>query len=239
MAEIILADEIKKLVELQEIDAEIFRIKRDLESMPERVKNLDDIIKEKEDIFKETEEKLKKLQLQHREKEMDLQSKEQSIKKLKTQLYQIKTNKEYTAMEKEIASSQADGSLLEDMIIKILDEIDTTEKDLGEKKEKFLQEKNNIENEKKKIDSHKRDIEAELKKLETQRSEFIINIDKNILSKYEKILYAKDGLALVPVAEDACSGCYMNLPPQVINEIKLKKDLIFCGNCSRILYCKE
>ena len=38
---------------------------------------------------------------------------------------------------------------------------------------------------------------------------------------------------------DACGGCNMNLPPQVINEIMMKKNLIFCESCARILYIEE
>jgi predicted nucleic acid-binding Zn-ribbon protein len=29
------------------------------------------------------------------------------------------------------------------------------------------------------------------------------------------------------------------MPPQVINEIKMKSSLVFCENCARILYIEE
>ncbi len=240
MAEkISLSDEIKRLIELQQLDGDIIRIKRELEAMPEKLKEFSAIIKEKESIYTTSEEKLKKLKVQQKGKEIELQTKEEAIKKHQTQLYQLKTNKEYTAMEKEIASLKADSSILEEGIIKLLDETDAVEKEIMENKKIYEQEKSRIEAEKKKIEQEKSQFETELKKIESQRCEFVKNIDKNILSKYERILHAKDGLALVPVVEDACGGCNMNLPPQVINEVKLKNDLIFCGNCSRILYSKD
>ncbi len=234
-----LADEIKRLIELQQLDGEIFRIKGELEAMPEKLKEFSAIIKEKESIYITSEEKSKKLKVQQKEKEIELQTKEEAIKKHQTQLYQLKTNKEYTAMEKEIASLKADNSILEEGIIKLLDETDAVEKEITENKKIYEQEKSRIESEKKKVEQEKIQFETELKNIESQRSEFVKNIDKDILSKYERILQAKDGLALVPVVLDACDGCNMNLPPQVINEVKLKNDLIFCGNCSRILYSKD
>jgi len=44
---------------------------------------------------------------------------------------------------------------------------------------------------------------------------------------------------MVSVIGDACGACNINLPPQVINEIRLKQELIHCGSCARILYINE
>jgi predicted nucleic acid-binding Zn-ribbon protein len=64
-------------------------------------------------------------------------------------------------------------------------------------------------------------------------------VDREYLSKYERILHSKDGLAMVNVEHDSCGGCNINLPPQVINEIRMKEELIFCQSCARILYIEE
>ena len=52
-------------------------------------------------------------------------------------------------------------------------------------------------------------------------------------------LKGKEGLAMVPVRQNACGGCHLNLPPQVINEIQMKTELVFCESCARILYIEE
>jgi len=44
---------------------------------------------------------------------------------------------------------------------------------------------------------------------------------------------------MVKLVNGACQGCNMNVPPQVINEVKMKNELIICENCSRILYIIE
>ena len=121
MENINLADEIKKLIELQDIDFEIYKIRTDLEEMPGRIAAYDEIIKDKEHIFKDSEEKLKKVELERKQKEMDLKTKEDQIKKQQGQLFQIKTNKEYAALEKEIGSAKADNSILEEEILKLFD----------------------------------------------------------------------------------------------------------------------
>ena len=106
-------------------------------------------------------------------------------------------------------------------------------------KDILSQERQKVSEEKNKIEASAKEIEASLTKLNSGRSELVQKVEKEFLYKYERILNSKNGLAMVAVIGDACGGCNINLPPQVINEIRLKEDLIFCGSCARILYIEE
>jgi predicted nucleic acid-binding Zn-ribbon protein len=143
------------------------------------------------------------------------------------------------AMEKEIAGSQADKSLLEEEIIFILDEIEEGAKAIDEKKKHSAEEKQRIDADKKRIDSEKQEIEKRLSELGEKRKTIIPLIDRDTLSRYERILQGKDGLALVPVVGENCGGCYVNLPPQIINEIRLKERIMYCERCARMLYIDD
>jgi len=239
MKEINMEEQIKLLIELQGLDKEIFVREKVLASKPDEIRKLDEIFKEKGAETKTADEELKKVQLAHKDKDIELSTKEEMIKKLEGQLYQVKTNKEYATMEHEINGVKADRSVLEEEIINLLDKIDETEKVKKEKHEYLKQEEKKIDDEKKRIDEESKKITAELNGLKEQRAKLAGKADATILSKYERILHNKDGLALVPARNDACQGCFLDLPPQVINEISMKKDLVFCESCARILYLEE
>jgi uncharacterized protein len=232
-------EQIKLLIELQKLDSQIFRLKKELASQPVLIRNLEESFKEKEITLKRNEEEHKSLLVKHKEREGALQSKEEGIKKLQTQLYQLKTNKEYQAMEKEISSQKADVSVIEEEIIKILDRIDECIKEVARKKDILILERKGLEDQKKIIDAKTKEIEGQLQKLNSERAELSQKVEKVFLTKYERILNSKNGLAMVSVEHDACSGCNINLPPQVINEIRMQRELIFCGSCARILYIEE
>jgi predicted nucleic acid-binding Zn-ribbon protein len=232
-------EQIKLLVELQGLDTQIFRLERGLNSMPDEIRKLEDEFKEKTDRLKKLEDGLKALQVKRKEKELELETKEGSIKKLQTQLYQLKTNKEYTAMEQEIARIRADNSILEEDIIKILDQVDAENRNIAKEKEALKTEEKKLAEEKAKKDEEAKRMNAELETLKSQRAGLAVKVDKAILPKYERILNSKDGLAVVPVVSESCQGCFRLMPPQVINEIRMKNDLIFCENCARILYIEE
>jgi len=227
---------IKMLIELQQFDSVLFEKKKLMDDIPKKMQELDAMLEEKSTNLRIMEEESKKLLISRKEKEGDLKAKEEAVKKHQAQLYQVKTNQEYTALEKEIGSVTADSSLLEEEIITLLDRVDEIKKKIAKEKEILDEERKKADAEKMMMESQRKAAEAEYENLSGKRKEFASKINKDALAKYERILYKRDGLAMVPVLGGACGGCNMNLPPQVINEAKMKKKLTFCGNCARILY---
>jgi len=232
-------EQIRLLIGLQKLDNQIFRLKKELAHQPIFIQTLEGQFKQKEAGLKKVEEELKAATLKRREKELDLESKEVLIKKMQGQLYQIKTNKEYQTMEKEIASQKADASVLEEDVLKILDQIDTYSKEVGRQRQALEQERQKFSEEKNIVECRTKEIQASLAALTAQRTALAQTADKKFLAKYERILHTKESMALVPVLGGSCGGCNINLPPQVINEIKMKQELIFCGSCARILYIDD
>ncbi len=221
---------------LQGIDAQIYCLKSEAEEKPKDIAQLKALIENKKAGIKEAEEKLKSFQLKHKDKDVALGSKEGEIKKLESQLYQIKTNKEYTAMINEIESRKADNSLLEEDIINLMDNIDQAKAGLEDEKRKFSHESEKIDSEIKAVEKQVSNINAKISELNKARQELLPAIDPKLLQEYERVLIARNGQALADVVNGACGGCFMQLPPQIINEIKMRQHIIRCENCQRMLY---
>lgn len=234
-----LEEQVKILVELQGFDSQIFRIEDQLESIPVAIKNSEDAFKEKSLNLKKLEDETKALQMKRKEREGDLEAKEGVIKKYQSQLNQVKTNKEYTALQDEIGRVRADNSIIEEDILNIFDKIDAGNSRIQKEKDFLKVEEAKLGEEKKKLSEDANRLKSELEGLKKQRAELAAKVDKVKLSKYERIIKNKNGLAVVPVSGEACQGCFRVMPPQVINEIRMKKDLVFCDSCARILYLEE
>lgn len=239
MQKINIEEQLDLLVKLQGFDAQIYRMRKEGTEKPELIKSLENQKIQVETAIKDIEEKIRAVQLKRKQREMDLQSKEESVKKLQAQLYQLKTNKEYQTMRHEIDGVKADNSLLEDEILSLMDEIDRLNREFAEKKEKFSEENRRIDTEKKKVEDDIKVTDEKISGLESERKKLAAGIDKEVLSHYERILVNRAGLALVAVKNYACQGCFINLPPQVINEIRMKDKLIVCESCARILYIED
>ena len=231
-----LEEQIKMLVELQGLDTRILRMENDLKSIPEKIAEMEASFGEKSSNLKKHEDNIKALQVKRKEKEVDLQGKEDMIKKYTTQMYQVKTNKEYTALQEEINRIKADNSVIEEAIIRILDDIDAESGAVAKEKDFLKKEEASLGEDKKALDADAARTKVELEGVRKQRDALAVKVDRTVLTKYERIISGKDGLAVVPVKDDSCQGCFRILPPQVINEIRMKSELVFCENCARILY---
>ena len=231
--------DIQLLIETQKLDTRIYSLKKDSEDKPRDLEKFKAEVQAKKDDLARTEEELKSIQVKRKDRELTLQKKEEDIKKYQTQLYQIKTNKEYKSLLSEIGGVKADNSVLEEEIIAILDQIDSAAKKIFDEKENLEKEGAKLREAEQRVKNEIAQINDQLAKLNEERGKIVSRVEKTILAKYEHILKNKNSLAMVPVINETCRGCHMDVPPQVINEIRMKENLIICGNCSRILYIPE
>jgi hypothetical protein len=167
---------------------------------------------------------------------MDLDEREKNIQKHQGQTYQVKTNQELHALQKEIKTLEADKSVLEEDILNLLDKAEELNKKIKAEKDALAAKENEVKQEKGRIDGEIAEIERQLQELNKRRGEITPKVNKNTLAQYERILKNKNGLAVVPIVNDACGGCHRVLPPQIVNEAKMKNELVICEFCARILY---
>jgi predicted nucleic acid-binding Zn-ribbon protein len=231
-----LKEQLRNLLQLQAIDTEIYNLRAEKEAKPQEIKALDDAFQAKKQGMADLEKKSLDIQKQKKDKELELASKEEAAKKLQTQLYSLKTNKEYQAMLQQINDAKADGSVIEDQILALLDQVDQVKSETENEKQALQQEEKKFNEVKKRIQDRVKEIDDRLATLDGQRNQVIPNIDKKILAQYERILTNRDGLAIVGVKDNSCQGCNMFVPPQVINLIKMYERIITCEVCNRILY---
>ena len=227
---------INALIKIQSIDAEIYKLQEEKASKPAQKQSLKEEFSRKSEILKDKENEIKALQLKRKEHEIDLETKEKEIKKYQTQLLQIKTNKEYSSLQKEIEGLKADNSVLEDDILGLMDKIDKNKAEITEEKENLSAEEKKLKEEIAKIDQEIKDIDEKISSLNKERNTLSADVDKRLFAQYERILKAKSGLALVAVVGESCGGCHRVLPPQVINEARMKDKIIVCEFCARLLY---
>jgi hypothetical protein len=239
VAEINLKEQINKLIELQAVDSQIYSLQAEKDAQPGELQKLDLLFEEKKQHLAELEKKLLDLHKQRKDKELELASKEEAIKKTQTQLYQLKTNKEYSAMLKEIDGIKADASVLEDQIIQVLEQLDAAKAEIEKERQLLQQEEKRNSEAKNKVQVRIKEIDEKLNQLHAQRERVLPEVGPKILSQYERVLKNREWLAIVQVKDNACQGCFMNVPPQVINLIKMYERIVTCGVCQRILYIDE
>jgi len=231
----------ENLIKLQQLDLSILNMQRKVDSIP---KDIEKLRKEKEEILSrsnEIKEKLRKKIYQQKEYEMDIQKYKDRIDKIDKDLINVKTNQEYKELLKMKAQYEKDIIDTEDKILELMEELEELEKEKKILEKKLEEEVKDID---KKIEEKEREIEATKKILEDlykQKEEFKKDIEPNLLKRYELIKNrVKDGVVIASVDDNICTGCYMIIPPKLLNELIKNKDKLHqCPNCGRFLYFKE
>jgi predicted nucleic acid-binding Zn-ribbon protein len=232
-------EEMKLLVELQELDKEIFGAMKEKDAIPTLIETLAQEFEAKRHDLKKTEEHRQKLQLTQKQKEGDLAAKEEGIKKAQAQLGALKTNKDYQIKLAEIEGLKADKSLIEEEVLRLMDEIEISKAPMEAAKQALIGEEKIFNEKKSALNAQAQEIAGQIEAIQGRRKIMGAQANKRLLEQYEHILHGRGGIGIVAVTNNSCQGCHMHVPHQVINEIQMHEHLITCEVCSRILYLPE
>ena len=224
------------LIELQKFDLRIFEILDQKKKHPELIQSakrpLLEISKQLQSL-QEAEESLTK---QRRDGERELSLQEEHIQKIRGRLNDLKTNKEYQAHLFEIELARKKKDTIEEAVLEVLEQVENNQNEqkalqaqVGEVEQAFVQTKE-------KLEAENLQLEQELSTLERQHSELTKQVEKRLLARYLKLKSLRKGFAIAKVGEGACSGCRLQLPPQLVAEVKRADELLNCPYCHRILY---
>ena len=107
--------------------------------------------------------------------------------------------------------------------------IDGSTKQLDERKA-------DLEAKKHELDEIVSETQAEEERMVAKSNEIESHIEERLLTAFRRIRKnARNGLAVVSVQRDACGGCFNKIPPQRQLDIRLRKKIIVCEHCGRIL----
>lgn len=227
------------LRQLQEVDTQIYRLRREKDDMPREIDALKTAFEAKKASLAAAEKLSLDAQKEKKEREIEFASREEAAKKLQGQLYQLKTNKEYNTMLQQIQDAKADASLIEDKILESMDKIDAAKNAVDAEKLKLQAEEQVFNAEKARIDARAREMDEKIAQLDNQRKHLLPGIDSKILADYDRILKSREGLAIVGVKDNMCGGCNLKVPAQIINLISKYELVQKCEACNRILVAND
>lgn len=230
---------LQKLVELQELDTRLDELIEKLGDLPETVKTLEIQIeneKEQNGIRKTSIEENETLIRSNSAKVEDLT---QKITKYKEQLFLVTTNREYDALTAEIEFNETAIKEAEDQILQSQEENERLTKSHEDSVKNVDDMGNKLEEAKGSLAATQKETETEKAELEKKREVLVKLVPRNYYSVYQRVRKARNGLAVVPLMRDACSGCHNRVIPQKRVDIYKKNQVITCDFCGRFLFAAE
>ncbi|MDI6703227.1 MAG: C4-type zinc ribbon domain-containing protein [bacterium] len=234
-----LEEQIRLLVNLQKTDLSIDKLEGTINDIPKKIEEWGREFKKKEADLETMKQGLETLTRDLRSKERKLISTNEDLKRYGEKIYKVKTQKEMVALDHEIDLTRKEKDRLENRIIELMEETENLSLEIEKRERELNAEKERLAMREKEYQEKLSKNKKELDLLLTEKNGIVSKVRKDLLALYEKLRKNKNNLAIVPIKNEACQGCFMTIPPQVINEVKMNEKLIRCENCVRILYWEK
>jgi predicted nucleic acid-binding Zn-ribbon protein len=228
---------LQTLINLQAIDTRIAALEADAARLPREIAAIHAAIEEAKKHAEQTKARLDSARKDQRAREKDLEVVQAKRSKTEARLYEVKTNKEYSAVLTEIEEIKQEKGRMEEEVLVLMEAQERLAGDIREAETRFKQREGEGRREEVTLQEQLRGIETDLAAVRTERKELATRLPANILADYDRILRARAGLALVPVAKpNFCGACRMTITPQRLQELRAQSSLIPCESCGRYLY---
>lgn len=227
---------IEKLLAVQDIDIRIREIEQEMHDIPARQEQEQTRLNEHKQALEKAEEDLKLAQANVHKLELESESRHEKIGKLRQQQMELKTNKEFKAMEHEIAAIKEKISGLEDEELVLMEQVELAKGDVKARSEALDEEASAVAADVAVLDERMGSLEGEIGDYRVRRDEAVVGLDNEWISYYDKVWARRKDGALVKLVGGVCGGCHMKLPPAVQNATKRKDEMVRCEWCGRLLY---
>jgi len=227
--------QLKYLMGLQKKDNEINDLRKSLEILPGQIASGQKELEGKRDKMNALQAEIDSLKKQRGQLEQDAEAEADHMAKTKTKLPTVKTNKEYTAILHETDAIKAKITEIEDKELEIMELLDAKEQEIPGLEAEFKGEEDQFREYKKQKEAEQAREQKELAEAEAQRAGLIKDIDPKFVAHYNRILKARENLAVVMMVGDTCQGCHQNLQPQVALEVRTGMKVHQCQSCDRFL----
>ncbi|HBP10305.1 MAG TPA: hypothetical protein DD452_00045 [Nitrospina sp.] len=231
--------QLQQLIVLQSLDDEIAEHKKLLADIPLQIDTGCTELEEKKKILSNAKEELDALQKERKDLELAVQGENDHMAKAKTKLPAVKTNREYTAILSEVEAIKVKVSGLEDKELEIMEILEEKQKEVPGIEKRCNEEDARFQEYKAKKDAELDRIKQELGVLVAKRENVSGQLDRVIMQRYEKVAGSRDGRAVVMLQGSICQGCFQQILPQMVIDVKIGESIQQCSNCIRFLYWEE
>jgi len=238
--EITVEEKLKALYELQKAVSKIDEIKILRGELPLEVQDLEDEIIGLNTRLENFETEIADIVATIASKKVEIEESKIKIAKYKEQQDNVRNNREYDNLSKEIEFQTLEIELCEKRIREFTASLETKQVDQKSTAGQLTERKLDLDLKKGELNEIVSETKQEEEKLREHAKEIESLIEPRLVTAFKRIRKnARNGLAVVYVQRDACGGCFNKIPAQRQLDIRLRKKIIVCEYCGRILVDQE
>ena len=235
-AEMPVEQKLKNLYQLQTLLTEIDRLLAVGGELPKEVEELDADIEGLTTRLGHFNEDVERLNADITAKQGKIAEAQAAIERYKEQINDVKNNREYDMLSKEIEFQTLEVELQNKRIGEATRTIEAKKADIENCKAALEERRADLDVKKSELEEITAETKAEEEKLREKAKNLELAIEPRLLTAFKRIRNnSRNGLGIVYVERDACGGCFNKIPPQRQLDIRMRKKIIVCEYCGRIM----
>jgi predicted nucleic acid-binding Zn-ribbon protein len=231
--------DVKKLLEVQKVDQEVARIRKDLVSLPAETARRERRLTALRRTADEAKKTLMDAEVAQRTAEKGIKQADDEIKKIEVRLSSVKNNAEYQAMLFQIESVKKERSQLEEEGLGLLDKVESLRVQAEAAATELAEEESVFATFQAEATALAAKREVEAAKVLARRPALITDVPRELLERYDRLFHGRDHVAVCAVEGQICQGCHSKVTTGDYGRLHGGTVIVTCGSCQRILYLRE
>jgi predicted nucleic acid-binding Zn-ribbon protein len=239
-SELSVEEKLKALYQLQTMLSEIDKIKTLRGELPLEVQDLEDEVAGLTTRIEKIKTEITDLKSSIATKKIEIETARMSVEKYQAQQDNVRNNREFDVLTKEIEFQNLEIELCEKRIREFTAAEQEKTEELAQSEQALEDRKQDLEAKKLELDEIVSETKQEEEKLREKAKALEMTIEPRLLTAFKRIRKnSRNGLGIVYVQRDACGGCFNKIPPQKQLDIRMRKKVIVCEYCGRIMIDPE
>jgi len=231
-----MTETIAMLLALQDKDQRLRTLHTELEALPVEKSTKERLIAEAAQRLDQAKTSARETEVKKKALEVEAAAKRDQIARYKTQQMQTRKNEEFSALTHEIEGAEDAISAIEDREIELMEEAEVLKPQIASAEQTYQTDKTKFESQIGVLAEKAINLKARIAELEAARATSAAEIDEDLLDRYNRLFRTKNGLAVVALEHDVCTGCHMKVTTQTTVELRGEKSIVSCPQCARILH---
>ena len=233
-------EKLQSLFQLQTMLTEIDKIKTLRGELPLEVQDLEDEIAGLTTRIEKASADVVEMSKSVTENKNSIEVSKAQIARYQEQQDHVSNNREFDSLNKEIEFKNLEVELAEKHIREYNSAINAKKEEIENNRALVAEKQQDLEVNRSELQEIIEENRQEEERLREKCKTLELNIEPRLLQSFKRIRNnTRNGLGIVYVQRESCGGCFNKIPPQRQLDIRMRKKIIVCEYCGRIMIDPE
>ena len=228
-----------QLLQLQEVDKELFSLEEAKEKYPSEIGERQREIEKAKAHLVDLETTFEELEKKQRHCEREIGTGKVDLKEHEERFAVVTTNKEYDALQIEIEACKSSLAENESQLLEAMEGLERVQQQIEEEKQTFEEVRQAQQERIDELQGQLNTMQEQVDGVQKRRQSVAKDIDAKLLTTYER-KKGRRGVRVAAVRKGACGCCFHQMPAQVRMEVRSgERGVLYCESCGTIMAWDE